>query len=285
MPMATEALKQLQPKFGKQSYARRAASLLCALVAVAPSFTKADVQIIAGLQSCKLDYTEYNRSGQLLDSDNGQMQGYLLALKKKAKPYTAVLQYDHCQGILDYHSAQANSTVDSTIGTIGFELERELLTYRQIVLTASAGASQRKWQRDIRNSPPYFGLNETYRQRYASIGAKLSFPIDQRQQLQFSLGRQQVFDGNLAIGFLSHDYDDARIDIDNARGYNVKLDWLIKANHNVNIILSWHRQYWNSPRSESKPLFKNGLATNVRATEPKSETEITRMQLAAEFLF
>lgn len=215
------------------------------------------------------DYAETENAIEL-DREEGLLPGLDAGLHLAQGALFAEGALSITGGPVDYRSASVASRTDEMILDAGVIAGFTALEHDRTRLALFAGAGYRHWERGIRSTATAFGLDETYRWWYGSLGARVTQALGDRGQLSADLRLTRTVDPDITIDFAAG-YDSKTLQLGTANGLRAAVAWERRLRDGVSLFVSPWYEYWKLGRSDTEPLYRNGLPVGT-VFEPRSTT-------------
>lgn len=240
--------------------------------ALAPARAADDATRLEGWLAGSLtefDYAE-TENGIELDREEGLLPGLNAGLHLARGALFAEGTLAATDGHVDYRSATVATRTDETILDVDVIAGRTLYDRDRTSLALYAGLGYRHWQRDIRSTATAFGLDETYRWWYGSLGVRATHALGARRQLRADLQLTRTLDPDIDIDFAAG-YDSKNLALGEANGLRASLAFEQRLREGLSLFVSPWFEYWKLGRSDTELLYRNGLPVGT-VFEPRSTT-------------
>lgn len=226
-----------------------------------------DARLAAGIMH--FDYEEFD-SGGSLDREEGYLPGLGVGLQLARGGLFAETTLEAWSGRVDYASATVSTETDEDLLDWNAIAGYTLFALADRRLSLYAGPGYRHWQRDIRSTPTAFGLDETYRWWYASVGLRAESKVTEGLSFQADLQLRRTFNPSVDVHF-KIGYDDVTLDLGEANGARAAFTLESRVDRNVRVFVTPWFEYWKLGRSTEIVLTQNGVPVGS-VFEPRSRT-------------
>lgn len=238
------------------------------------SFTQAESSLSFSLNYADQDYSEYNQSGDFLDSDSGGLIGAGISYSWQKNNWLLSTEFQRVRNNIDYHSILTDSQVDTRIDEFSLGAGHQFIISESLKTRLLAGLARRDWERNIATALPYFGLHEDYQYDYYFLETSGEYQLSDTQSIYFAYRYKKSFDASIDVSFLSGDFDDTEVPLKDSSGDLIKFRWNQRLNDKWSLGLETSLDTWDFPRSDSVILTRDGSSTSSSVAEPKSDSRI-----------
>lgn len=220
------------------------------------------------------DYTEFSKSGVILDKETGWVPGLQLHLDKPLnEQLTVKLELTAYDGSVDYEG-NTQTTTEANIIRFGAGIETPLSTHTDLIF----GVTHNEWQRDIQDSSTLLGPFEIYRWWEISLGISSQFWINDTQSWQAEASLLRIIKPTIHVDLSKADLGKADLDLGTDWGARLQLSWKREITSDWQYSFSIFYEAWNFGRSGIKAT--SGGAGSLFVVEPRSETRHSGLLLA-----
>jgi hypothetical protein len=228
------------------------------------------VSTYIGVTALDFDYEEFDDQGASLDWERGWLPGMTAGLTYETQAWHVGGNLRWASGTADYASPMADTTTDEALLDLSLFIGAPLLTRGDNRLHLRVGGGCHSWWRNIHSTDFAFGLDETYRWKYALIGLHSEHRVDSQTTLTTEIHLHRVFSPELSVDFLQS-YDSAELALGQENGFRLSLGLIKAMGKGVFLQVSPWYEYWKLGRSADADLYSNGVLVGS-VFEPRSET-------------
>lgn len=264
-------------------------SILISIIILSASVTPAtakDTIIISGTIGVSLEdfhYEEEDRQGDVIDAEDGALQGLSLDLQTRSGQWFIAGGYHVMNGEVDY---RAYPSTDSELRSRTSESMKDvslILGFSQDIsestrLEYSGGVGLRIWDRDIHSLPDIPGLDETYQWPYLQLGIEPAIQYSPNNRISFLLKVKKTYRATLDVEFKEELFDPVTLDLDDGVGLELEATWFHKIDQSTTLGVGPYLHHWWFDESKETTLTKNGVPVG-KVYEPASISRSTGFRL------
>ena len=232
-----------------------------------------------GVSALRFDYAEYQDNGTLLDRELGGIPGVSLRFTQRISQWEWEEDASYHFGRVDY-TGQTNTGVPYNTRTDEEVMDAAVRVGRWIGGWAMpyAGLGYRRWDRDILPGS-INGLFESYRWKYAWLGAKFITLPREAMALALDIGWIKPIDPVLYVDFRGTYSVEPRLKPESLDGLRLMLTARMALPEKTVLVLEPYFEYWRLGRS---PVVSAG---GVSVYEPASKTRDIGLNLRVGWEF
>lgn len=235
---------------------------------------KAESQFSIAPTLLHFDYTEFSKSGVVLDKETGWIPGLQLQLNKPfGEQWRIAFELTGYDGSVDYEG-NTQTTTEATIIRFGARIETPITSQTDLVF----GATHHEWQRDIQDSSTLSGLFEIYRWWEISLGISSQFWAKDTQSWRAEAVLLRTVNPTIHVDISRADLGKTDLDLGTEWGARLQLSWTGAVNPKWQYGFKVFYEAWDFGRSGSKTT--SGGAISLPVVEPRSETRHSGLLLA-----
>lgn len=220
----------------------------------------------------RFNYAEYNPAGNVLDKEQGVMPGLSFRFAQRRYAWGGAWEWE---GLAGYHHGRVdytgqtqsgvpyNTNTDEEISDFALRMGRWFEGSYPVM--PYAGLGYRRWDRDILPAG-LGGLFESYRWKYAWLGAKILAYQQETSNLTLDIGWIKPIDPEMLVDFRGAYNATPRLKLGSRAGLRLMLTSHLTIRENTTLIMEPYYEYWQLGRS---PLITTG---GISVLEPASKT-------------
>ncbi len=249
---------------------------LFTLAVIVCSADAADFFTSFGLSIVDFQYEEENLQGDILDLEDGSLQGLFIDLEARSGKWFINGAVETMRGDVDYvaypsSNIELNSQTSESMKNQNLALGYSQEISEKLKMEYFGGLGLRIWNRNIHSLPSIPGLDETYEWPYFSLGIRPIYHINSASKVDFLLRAKRSFNATLDVEFKNEVYDPVKLDLNDGQGLEVEVNWLQSIDRNTSIGFGPYLHLWWFDESDSFALTKNGAAVGT-VFEPANYT-------------
>jgi hypothetical protein len=243
----------------------------------------------AGVRLESYEYRETDDNNQLIDKEYGLLPGLTLGLAATCNQWELAVRGVQQRARLEYDGqtntgAKFLTRTDENIRDLSAQLGRRFSVGDTNSIGIYGGVGYWQWQRNIASKGRVSGLDEKYRWRYYYLGGNVALIEQKPHQLLFDVRWLRMTQAKLSVDFLGVFDKPEDLSLDVRNGWRVAIPWQYLLDSSNTIRVEPYAQGWRIPRSDAKPLSRNGLIAGD-FFEPASQTRSYGFNMTWAHLF
>lgn len=223
-----------------------------------------------GLSLLRFDYAEFNDDGSTLDRELGGIPGWSFKFSQHYPDWEWEGLASYHQGRVDYTGqTQAgvphNTNTDEEVVDVALRMGRWFEGSYPVM--PYAGLGYRRWNRDILSTSSVGGLFESYRWKYAWLGAKIIAYQQGASNLMLDIGWIRPLSPVMFVDFKGAYNISPNLYPESRNGLRLMLTSRSEIRENTALIVEPYYEYWKLGKS---PTVVTG---GIPVCEPASKTK------------